>query len=95
MVYPGAYEQGPGSPPDRATGGDAGSGKVPAVTGSDNVLVNGRPALRVTDKGENDWTATKGAAHVLINGKHAFRREDPTVGGQLVEGSDNVLVGDG
>ncbi|APR78677.1 Hypothetical protein A7982_04024 [Minicystis rosea] len=79
---------------DRATGGDAGPGKVPAITGSDNVLVNGRPALRVTDKGET-WTATKGATHVLINGKQAFRREDPTVGGQLVEGSDNVLVGDG
>jgi uncharacterized Zn-binding protein involved in type VI secretion len=80
---------------DRATGGDAGSGQVPAVTGSDNVLVNSRRALRVTDKGENDWKATRGAAHVLINGKAAFRRDDPTEGGKLVEGSDDVLVGDG
>jgi uncharacterized Zn-binding protein involved in type VI secretion len=78
---------------DPATGGDAGSGKQPAVTGSDNVLVNSRRALRVTDKGET-WTATKGATHVLINGKEAFRVDDPTVGGKLVEGSDNVVVGD-
>ncbi|MFT3772894.1 MAG: hypothetical protein QM820_46505 [Minicystis sp.] len=79
---------------DRATGGDAGSGKVPAATASDNVLVNSRRALRVTDEGENRWTATRGATHVLINGKQAFRKEDPTVGGQLIEGSDDVEVGD-
>jgi uncharacterized Zn-binding protein involved in type VI secretion len=78
---------------DPATGGDAGSGKSPAVTGSDNVVVNSRRALRVTDTGKS-WKATKGAAHVLINGKQAFRVDDPTVGGKLVEGSPNVLVGD-
>lgn len=78
---------------DPATGGDAGSSRSPAITGSDNVLVNSRRALRVTDKGVS-WTATKGAAHVLINSKQAFRVDDPTVGGKLVDGSDNVLVGD-
>jgi uncharacterized Zn-binding protein involved in type VI secretion len=78
---------------DPAQGGDAGGGKSPAITGSDNVLVNSRPALRVEDKGET-WKATKGAAHVLVNGKQAFRVDDPTVGGKLVEGSPDVLVGD-
>jgi uncharacterized Zn-binding protein involved in type VI secretion len=79
---------------DHATGGDAGSGKSPAVTGSDNVLVNSRKALRVTDTGTTKWKATKGARHVLINGKQAFRVDDPTVGGKLVDGSPDVLVGD-
>lgn len=77
----------------------------PAIAGSANVNVNGRPALRVDDPGihtaccgPNTWTATTGSATVFINGKHAHRRGDQVRHcggvGQLVEGSPNVYVGD-
>jgi uncharacterized Zn-binding protein involved in type VI secretion len=55
----------------------------PAVTGSPDVQVNGRPALRVDDVGvhaaccgPNMWKATAGSATVLINGKPAHRLND-------------------
>jgi hypothetical protein len=77
----------------------------PATGGSANVFVNGKPALRVNDMGihatccaGNTWTATQGSSSVFINGKAAFRLNDPTQHcggpGQLIEGSDNVMVGD-
>lgn len=77
----------------------------PAKTGSTDVLVNGRPALRVTDTGvhsaccgPNTWQASAGAPGVLINSLKAHRLNDMTVhcGGQgtLIEGSDDVIVGD-
>ena len=76
------------------------------MSGSANVNVNGRPALRENDLGvhaaccgTNRWRAQKGSATVFINGKGAFRMQDPTAHcgsmGQLVEGSADVLVGDG
>jgi uncharacterized Zn-binding protein involved in type VI secretion len=76
----------------------------PAITGSPDVLVNQRPALRVGDKGihaaccgPNMWTATKGSATVLINNKPAHRLGDLDTHcgglGQLIEGSMNVIVG--
>lgn len=76
----------------------------PAVTGSPNVLVNFRPALRMTDQGihvaccgPNMWVATKGSGTVLINnlGAHRMGDQDQHCGGigQLIEGSTDVLVG--
>lgn len=77
----------------------------PAIEGSPDVNVNGRPALRVGDPGvhsaccgPNTWNAAVGAPHVFINGKAAHRLGDKTThcGGQgkLVEGSGDVFVGD-
>src|SRR5262245_3228277 len=77
----------------------------PAILGSMNVIVNGRPALRLQDIGihapccgMNMWTAVKGAPTVNINGKAAFRMGDRTQHcggtGQLIEGSPNVIVGE-
>ncbi len=76
----------------------------PAVTGSANVLVNSRPALRLGDKGvhaaccgPNMWTAISGSATVMINGKPAHRMgdQDQHCGGpgQLIEGSTDVMAG--
>jgi uncharacterized Zn-binding protein involved in type VI secretion len=76
----------------------------PAVTGSANVLINNMPALRITDHGvhamccgPNTWTATAGSASVLINNLPAHRQGDMTTHcggvGQLIEGSNDVLVG--
>lgn len=77
----------------------------PAVTGSEDVLVNGRPALREGDDGvhtlccgSNTWQAVKGSSSVLINGRGAFRCGDRSehCGGRglLVDGSPDVFVGD-
>ena len=76
----------------------------PAVTGSNNVLVNNKPALRATDRGihgqccgPNTWVATLGSPTVLINYLPAHRQGDLTTHcggvGQLIEGSEDVLVG--
>ena len=77
----------------------------PAVTGSNNILINNRPALRVSDAGRhsqccghNSWVAVRGARHVLFNGTPAHRTADDTrhCGGMgtLVCGSPDVQVGD-
>ena len=77
----------------------------PAVSGSPDVVVNGKPALRVTDKGihatccgANTWEAVAGSATVIINGKPAHRLGDATQhcggAGNLIEGSPDVLIGD-
>ncbi|HEX2569580.1 MAG TPA: PAAR domain-containing protein [Polyangia bacterium] len=74
------------------------------MSGSPNVQVNGRPALRVGDTGihaaccgGNTWTAQQGSATVFINGKPAYRMNDPSRHcggmGRLIEGSPNVIVG--
>ena len=76
----------------------------PAVTGSPNVLVNHRPALRVGDQGihapccgPNKWTAEKGSSTVFINSQPAHRMGDSDRHcggpGTLVEGSPNVIAG--
>src|ERR1700761_8580213 len=81
-------------------------GVGPAISGSPTVFINGLPALRVDDVGihavccgPNMWTAQQGSQTVFINGKAAYRMNDPSkhCGGQgkLIEGSDNVIVGDG
>jgi uncharacterized Zn-binding protein involved in type VI secretion len=78
----------------------------PAVSGSPDVRVNRKPALRIDDKGvhapccgANLWTAVEGSATVFINGRPAHRVGDATKHcggrGKLIEGSDNVYVGGG
>lgn len=77
----------------------------PAISGSADVFVNGRPALRVQDTGihaaccgPNIWTAVAGSATVFINGRPAHRMSDATQHcsgrGKLIEGSPDVIVGD-
>ncbi len=79
----------------------------PATGGSNDVLINGRSALRVGDRGinlnamccgPNTWEAARGAPRVLINGKRAHRQGDAVQhcggSGHLVTGSGNVLIGD-
>jgi uncharacterized Zn-binding protein involved in type VI secretion len=81
-------------------------GTGPAIMGSPDVFVNGLPALRVDDMGihavccgPNMWKAQQGAPTVFINGKAAYRLNDPSKhcggSGQLIEGSGDVIVGDG
>jgi uncharacterized Zn-binding protein involved in type VI secretion len=76
----------------------------PAVGGSPNVFVNGRPALRVGDPGihaaccgPNTWTAAAGSGTVKINGKGAHRMGDADShcggSGKMIEGSGNVFSG--
>lgn len=77
----------------------------PAVEGSGDVLINGRLALRVGDRGShgaccgpNQWQATGGAPGVLINGRRAHRVGDDVAhcggSGVLVGGSGDVIIGD-
>lgn len=76
----------------------------PATGGSSNVLINGKGALRIGDRGqhaaccgEGSWEAVAGAPGVLINGRRAHRRDDETRHcggtGHLVGGSPDVIVG--
>lgn len=76
----------------------------PAINGSPTVMVNNRPAIRVTDPGmhiaccgPNTWTATKGSATVMINNLAAHRKGDMDTHcggvGQMDEGSNNVKTG--
>ena len=76
----------------------------PAIAGSCDVLVNGRPALRVGDSGihaaccgPNTWSAQGGSGSVFINGQGAHRMGDASQHcggiGQLIEASANVFVG--
>ena len=76
----------------------------PAVLGSFNVHVNGRPALRMADPGvhssccgSNTWIAVGCSFSVIINGRGAHRFGDLTKHcggvGALVLGSTNVIVG--
>lgn len=97
---------------DLAKGTDAHGCKVcthtvvgPAVQGSSNVVVNGKPAVRKGDSGihmlccgSNTWQAAGGSRTVTINGKPAFRLYDKTKHcggkGQSINGSSNVIIGD-
>lgn len=76
----------------------------PAIEGSPDVMINGRPALRVGDHGvhaaccgSNTWEAKTGSGTVFINGKAAHRLNDVDQHcggiGQMIEGSDNVITG--
>ena len=76
----------------------------PAIIGSPNVMTNKRPSLRTGDQGvhmaccgPNMWTAAAGSGTVFINnvGAHRLGDSDTHCGGsgQLIEGSNNVIVG--
>jgi uncharacterized Zn-binding protein involved in type VI secretion len=76
----------------------------PAIQGSPDVHVNGRPVVRVGDKGVhaaccggNMWTAAAGSATVMVNNKPAHRQGDACTHcggvGKMVEGSENVVTG--
>ncbi len=76
----------------------------PAIVGSPNVNVNGKPALRKDDTGvhaaccgPNVWTAVGGSATVFINGRPAHRAGDKDMhcggAGFMIEGSTNVFTG--
>lgn len=76
----------------------------PSVTGSRDVLINNRHALRFGDIGVRGahegvkWESVQGAPRVLINNQHAHRMGDEIDyhdgRGQLIHGSSNVLIGD-
>ncbi len=77
----------------------------PAQSGSNDVLINGRAALRVGDHGihsnccgANIWMACVGAQSVYINSRPAHRVNDQTQHcggvGMLIEGSADVLIGE-
>ncbi len=76
----------------------------PAIVGSPDVMVNGKPAIRVDDQGvhaaccgPNMWTAKMGSSTVKVNNKAAHRMgdQDQHCGGtgQMIEGSTNVMTG--
>ncbi len=76
----------------------------PCVAGSPDVIVNGKPAARVTDPGvhaaccgPNTWNAKAGSGTVIINGLKAHRKGDATKHcggmGSMKQGSPNVITG--
>jgi uncharacterized Zn-binding protein involved in type VI secretion len=76
----------------------------PAIIGSPDVLVNGKPAVRVGDNGvhvaccgPNMWTAQVGSGTVFINNKQAHRLNDMDKHcggiGRMIEASTNVITG--
>lgn len=78
----------------------------PAIAGSPDVLINGRPAVRVGDHGihaaccgPNTWTAAQGSPNVFVNGKpiHRLGDVDQHCGGigRMIEGSPDVLINEG
>lgn len=77
----------------------------PAKIGSSDVLVNGRSALRIGDKGmhvgccgANTWTAVEGSQTVIVNDRFIHRKGDDTSHcggvGHLASGSPNVFAGE-
>ena len=75
----------------------------PAITASPDVFINGKPALRVGDKGihalccgTNTWKCIKGSSTVSVNGKPLVRQGDTTQHcgglGRMIEGSKDVFV---
>lgn len=73
-----------------------------AATGSSNILINMRHALRIGDVGVDkdgriNWEAADGAPSVLLNGRKVHRAGDTTqhggASGRLFDGSPNVMIG--
>ena len=74
-----------------------------SVTGSNNVIINGKFALRVGDKfiphgcpsvSPHAVIAGKGSSTVFINGQPSMRVGDKTAcGASMIIGSGNVLIG--
>jgi uncharacterized Zn-binding protein involved in type VI secretion len=75
----------------------------PAVAGSPDVFIDGRPALRLSDPGvhgsccgPNTWVTAEGSKKVLINDIPAVRLHDATAhcggSGRMIEGSPTVFI---
>lgn len=81
--------------------------QAPAIEGSPNVIINGKPAVRVGDHFAShslpfppimphDSVAAQGSKTVFVNGKALSRIGDQTSCSDIIaEGSPNVIVGDG
>ena len=78
----------------------------PATSGSPDVFVNGKAAVRVGDVGvhaaccgPNTWTAKMGSDSVFVNGKplHRLGDMDQHCGGvgKMIQGSPDVIAGGG
>ena len=81
---------------DHLNSGPTQQGPSPAVAGSSNVSIGGKPALRVGDRFADGSEVESGAPHVRINGKAAARKGDKVSGGGTVqEGCSRVRIGDG
>jgi len=89
--------------------GDAGSGHgcfppTPIISGSPDIIINGRPAARVgdalVDHGCGDCpphprSISAGSGTVIFNGKPAARTGDAIdCGGTIIGGSGDVIIGD-
>ncbi|AHE72820.1 hypothetical protein M942_09335 [Enterobacter ludwigii] len=82
--------------------------ETPAISGSPDISINGRPALRVGDEceihactcpgsphGVHKRQVAKGSSTVSFNGKPAARIGDESgCGGVIISGSNNVFIGD-
>lgn len=66
------------------------------AAGSENVLINNRPAMRMGDGGP-DWTVVSGAPGVFVNSRSIARRSDAVVikdsSATFRSASANVFVG--
>ena len=80
--------------------------KGPALTGSDNVFVEGQAQLRAQGVdngvhgsccGSNTWVTVQGSTSVLVNDIPAVRFGDMTRhcggSGSIISGSSNVIIG--
>lgn len=79
--------------------GHPGAGPTPIITASSDVIINGKGAARKGDKlkkhHKGTRAITRGANSVLINGKPAARVSDTiNCGGVIIQGSNNVFIGD-
>ncbi len=94
--------------PDDSHGGKCCSHSVtgPAVSGSPDVFINGKPALRVGDSGvhraccgTNTWHVVEGSPTVFVNGLPLARLGDATShcggSGTLIEAGPDVIVDEG
>lgn len=75
----------------------------PATTGSPDITINYKPALRLGDQGThaaccgpNTWKVAEGSATVLVNYKPLARMGDATThccgDGEMIEGSPDVFI---
>jgi len=79
----------------------------PATAGSGDVLINGKPALRMGDTGihaaccgPNTWECIEASAGVVVNGQPLVRKGDKTLHcgatlGEMIEASGDVSDGSG
>lgn len=76
-------------------------GPVPLIMGSNNVLINGRPASRVGDQfavhcswsGCHQDVMSSGSGSVFVNGRPIARIGDSCGAASVVDGSKNVFAG--